>query len=418
MNNKPKISIIIPIYNNEKYLKQCLDSAINQTLSDIEIICIDDGSSDNSLDILKNYAQLDNRINYLTQKNSGQSCARNKGLNIAKGEFIAFLDSDDWMQSDMLEKLYYKAKENDCDISMCSISVFNEVLAQKTDHDCYLSLDIIPKKFDNKTFNWIDLKDFIFKICVVPWNKIYKTQFLKENNITFCKNFVFEDNLFCIETFIKAKKINLTRECLVNYRHFSASSGLSQNGAKDYKKLDFFNVLDLEEKLLRDTNTFSRLGQYFKAHKKANLIYWYKKITNKKIKLKYALKLYKLYPDLIFMNSVEYFKKKRIIKRLNKLTENKKIIFRGASLYLEEILSSSKLKNRQNIHGIIDKNPEKIGKSILEFIVSDYNILREKKVDELVLSVQNIYNFEKIVKSELEDENLDIKINSKIFSLN
>lgn len=93
----------------------------------------------------------------------------------------------------------------------------------------------------------------------------------------------------------------------------------------------------------------------------------------------------------------------------------KKIMFRGASLYLEEILSSPDIKNRQNILGIIDKNPEKIGKPIFEFEVSDYNILKEKEVDELVLSVQNIYNFEKIVKSELEDENFNIKINSEIF---
>lgn len=418
MDNKPKISLIIPVFNTEKYLEQCLDSAINQTLPDIEIICINDGSSDNSLEILKRYAQKDSRIKYLSQKNSGQSSARNKGLNIAQGEYIAFLDSDDWMQLDMLEKLYHNAKEQDCDISMCSITVFNEISGLKTEHDCYLSLDIIPKKFDNKIFNWFDLKDFIFKICVVPWNKIYKNRFLKENNITFCENFVFEDNLFCVETFIKAQKMNLTRDCLVNYRHFSASSGLSQSGDKDYKKLDFFKVLDLQENMLKDTKTFSMLGLYFKAHKKANLIYWYKKITNKKIKLKYALKLYRLYPDLIFMNFIDYFKKKQIIKKLNKLTKNKKIMFRGASLYLEGILSSPNLQNRQNILGIIDKNPEKIGTNIFEFRVSDYNLLREKKVDELVLSVLNIYNFEKIVKAELEEENLNIKINTDIFSIN
>lgn len=324
MDNKPKISLIIPVFNTEKYLEQCLDSAISQTLSGIEIICIDDGSSDNSLDVLKNYAQKDSRIKVLTQINSGQSVARNKGINIAQGEYIAFLDSDDWMKPDMLEKLYNKAKEQGCDISMCSINVLNELSGLKTEHDCYLSLDIIPKKFDNRIFTWIDLKDFIFKICVVPWNKIYKNKFLKENNITFCENVVFEDNLFCIETLIKAEKINLTRDCLINYRHFSTSSGLSQSGDKDYKKLDFFKVLALEENLLKDTKTFSMLKPYFKAHKKANLIYWYKRITNKNIKLKYALKLYCLYPDLIFMNFTGLINKKRTIKKLNVLTKSKK----------------------------------------------------------------------------------------------
>ena len=100
-----KISVIIPVYNSEKFLKKCLDSIINQTLNDIEIICIDDGSTDKSLRILNNFADKDNRITIINQKNSGPSAARNKGIENAKGEYIGFVDSDDWIDLDFYEKL-------------------------------------------------------------------------------------------------------------------------------------------------------------------------------------------------------------------------------------------------------------------------------------------------------------------------
>ena len=101
----PKISVIVPVYNVEKYLARCLDSIINQTLADIEIICINDGSTDNSLEILNDYAKKDSRIKIIDQTNAGLSCARNAGMQIAQGEYIGFVDSDDWIDLDFYEKL-------------------------------------------------------------------------------------------------------------------------------------------------------------------------------------------------------------------------------------------------------------------------------------------------------------------------
>src|SRR5574344_661413 len=120
-----KVSIIIPVYNTEEYLDECLQSLINQTLKDIEIICIDDGSTDCSAEILHEYSLKDSRIKVLKQRNYGQSAARNKGLMFANGEYISFLDSDDFISEDMLEKLYCKAKEQNTDITMCGITVLN-----------------------------------------------------------------------------------------------------------------------------------------------------------------------------------------------------------------------------------------------------------------------------------------------------
>lgn len=117
-NKKPKISIIIPVYNTESYLRQCLDSVSNQTLKDIEIICMDDGSKDNSLDLLREYERNDKRFKVLIQENQGLGVARNKCLNEASGEYIMFLDSDDWLDLDACRTLYETAKNNELDILM------------------------------------------------------------------------------------------------------------------------------------------------------------------------------------------------------------------------------------------------------------------------------------------------------------
>lgn len=123
----PKISVIIPVYNVENYLRECLDSIINQTFKDIEIICVDDCSTDNSLDILNEYAQKDNRIKVFEQKeNSGQGAARNFGISIAQGEYITFVDPDDYIESTMYEKMYNQAKTLNSEIVMCDVQKFFE----------------------------------------------------------------------------------------------------------------------------------------------------------------------------------------------------------------------------------------------------------------------------------------------------
>ncbi|PKM96274.1 MAG: hypothetical protein CVU84_00740 [Firmicutes bacterium HGW-Firmicutes-1] len=118
---KPKITVIIPIYNVEKYLSRCLDSVCNQSLSDLEIILINDGSTDNSLKIIDEYKIKDKRIIGLNQKNQGQAAARNAGIKLARGKYISFVDSDDWIAPDMLETLYNHAASEGSDIVMCSI---------------------------------------------------------------------------------------------------------------------------------------------------------------------------------------------------------------------------------------------------------------------------------------------------------
>jgi len=289
-----KISVIIPVYNTSKYLENCLESLINQTLRDIEIICIDDGSTDNSIDILKEFAIKDNRIKILTQKNQGQSIARNAGIRVAKGEYIGFIDSDDWADVQMFEKLYNNAKTYDSDISMCSITVYDEKTQQYSVSNPYMTLDLFPETLENRAFNYKDTLDFIFRICVVPWNKIYKREFLS-NDLFFVENLNFEDNVFNLQTIINAQKISLVKEPLVYYRLASDTSYTF--GESEFKKLDFFKVFELEEDFLRKKGFYNGLEDYFLETKKNTLIYWYKKLTDNKTKKEYYEKLISLYPD-------------------------------------------------------------------------------------------------------------------------
>lgn len=192
-DNSVKVSVVIPVYNSEKYLKRCLDSAVNQTLKEIEIIIINDGSTDNSEKIIHQYLS-DDRIKYICQNNMGQSTARNKGIDIATGEYIGFLDSDDWVDLDFFEKLYSAAQKNNADISVGDIIRIHKF--GKKAHIKYteeMSVTDTNKKFE---------------VCDVPeksyvWNKLYKLDKLKSLNIKFEEGRIFEDCVFTPEVLVK-----------------------------------------------------------------------------------------------------------------------------------------------------------------------------------------------------------------------
>ena len=159
----PKVSIIVPVYNVEKYLSKCLDSIVNQTLKDIEIICINDGSVDNSQSVLEAYAKKDTRIKVINQENLGLSCARNKGIDIAQGEYIGFVDSDDWIDLEFYEELYNNAINTQSDIAASSI-LRKRLITQKS--------RVLYKKSTIAS----DLQEKM-DICKIPkccyvWNKI------------------------------------------------------------------------------------------------------------------------------------------------------------------------------------------------------------------------------------------------------
>lgn len=192
------VSVIIPVYNSEKYITNALNSAITQTLTNIEIICVDDGSADHSKDIIGEYCQSDSRIIYVFQENSGPGVARNLGMQYATGEYIAFLDSDDeYPGTNALQLLYTKAKENDTHI--CGGSVCGEKWTNQT--DAVFSTEGFRRFADYQN-------DYMF------WRFIYRRKFLEERKIKFPGYRIYEDPVFLLEVMDSAQCFYAITECV------------------------------------------------------------------------------------------------------------------------------------------------------------------------------------------------------------
>ncbi|MCM1322739.1 MAG: glycosyltransferase [Acetobacter sp.] len=181
-----KVSIVVPVYNVERYLKECLDSLVGQTLRDIEIIAVNDGSQDGSLQILEEYAAKDKRFKIINQENAGLSAARNRGVEQAIGEFVAFVDSDDWIDLDFCEKLYLAAKENNADIAageMISCYGYEGVCSKGK----YGKLQVVRGLKDK--FELLLESGIHCQVC----NKIYRREKIMQSGICFLEGFTFED---------------------------------------------------------------------------------------------------------------------------------------------------------------------------------------------------------------------------------
>lgn len=211
-----KVSVIIPVYNAEKYLKECLDSVVNQSLKDIEIICIDDGSIDESLNILKTYANMDNRIIILEQRHCGGGAARNLGIKNASGEYLSFLDSDDYFHRDMLKRIYERCKEKNADIGIYGVNCYHQATGAINQEPSGLRMEFVPEK---EVFSWKDFPDYIFNTFHNwPWNKLFKKDFINNNGILFQEINRTNDLLFTCKALILASRIVILDEHLIYYR--------------------------------------------------------------------------------------------------------------------------------------------------------------------------------------------------------
>lgn len=228
-----KVSIIVPVYNTEECLHKTIQSIINQNINEIEIICINDGSTDNSAQIIQEYAKIDNRINYIFQENQGLSVARNNGIAIAKGEYIGFVDSDDWIDSDFYEKLYNSAKRHNADIACAGIQY--EYMENKVSRTI---LKIKKEKLGESTRKKYILAS-IPKCCYV-WNKIYRAELFKqEENLLFEPGVYFEDIEFTHKILHYSKKLVTTADSNYHYR-CRAESIMYMKNAK--RNIDSFNA--------------------------------------------------------------------------------------------------------------------------------------------------------------------------------
>lgn len=208
IDSKPKVSVVIPVYNVEQYLRECLDSVINQSLKDIEIICVNDGSPDNSLNIIEEYAGTDNRITILSRKNGGLSAARNSGVECAQGQYIYFLDSDDFITEDALEKLYILSEEEKLDILYFGVQNYFENEDMKK-YDIKEDTYYQRKQFYNTSVRGdVLFEKFLSEnmfICCVPFQFIRK-DFLINSNIRFKEGILHEDELFSPQIILEAER--------------------------------------------------------------------------------------------------------------------------------------------------------------------------------------------------------------------
>ena len=259
-NKQIKLSIVAAVYNLEKYLPRCLDALVNQTLQDIEILCVDDGSTDSAPQIIEEYAKMyPDKIKTFHKQNGGEFTTRNYGLQRAKGEYVTFVDTDDYVEPNWAEKLYTAAKENDADLAVCGFERIdletNKVVATNMTNFGNTVKQINPKD------------DFILFINPAPWNKIYKRDKIKD--LEFLPFRGFNDTMFLASCYTRMKKIAFVPDVLYHYylRYDSQIHTVNKQDVNNLKKY-LLEVKQLyiksgkydEMKYLLDTFAFLHLG--------------------------------------------------------------------------------------------------------------------------------------------------------------
>lgn len=223
-----KISIILPIYNAEKYLEDCIKSVLNQTHKNLEIILVNDGSTDNSKEICEKYKRLDNRIKVINVENGGASKARNEGLKIATGKYIMFLDADDFFEPTACEVLYNKIEKEDAEFVVGNY--------RYVDHDGTPWSKVVFDQAKYKNFK-LSIKDYNKSFYVMNsavWNKIYRKSFIDELQLTFVDDVPAEDAIFVTYCFLHSKSVYYIQDVVCNYRQRNDHSSFSNNCSKKY----------------------------------------------------------------------------------------------------------------------------------------------------------------------------------------
>lgn len=229
-NENVKVSVIVPVYNSEKYLTQCMDSIVGQSLKEIEIICVDDGSTDSSPQILKQYQEQDERIRIFRQENQYAGAARNLGMSHASGEYLIFWDSDDFFVANALELMYQRISEVGADICVCGANQYLENKGQSYPYNGYMNKDRIP---EGDWFNRESNEDYILNFTnEAVWNKLYRAKFVTEHGLQFPNFRVGEDAFFSVISLCLAEKITTISKPLMNYRRNNPGSLVGTSSLK------------------------------------------------------------------------------------------------------------------------------------------------------------------------------------------
>ena len=257
---EPKVSVIIPVYNTEEYLRECLDSVVNQTLKEIEIICVDDGSTDSSLEILTEYAQKDSRFTIITQKNLHAGVARNAGLAVATGKYVHIFDADDYIDINIYKDLYNKVKKADIDLCIFDVNFYD--IKNKTIYkeNYTLKKEMIPNK---EVFSKLDIPDSIFTMTPSwAWNKFIRREFLKNHKIYFQNTMHSNDVYFAYITLALSKKIVVDFKPYIYHRE-NVPTGLTSKNIRQKYPLVMLDVIDKIDKRLKKEGLYNILERAF-----------------------------------------------------------------------------------------------------------------------------------------------------------
>lgn len=319
----PKVSIVMPTYKVEKYFRQCLESVINQTLTDIEIIPVDDGSPDNCGRIMDEYAAKDSRIKPIHQENGGYGKAVNTGINAASGEYIGIVETDDWCEPEMFEKLYTRAKELDCDVCKCDYRYY---FGNNKFKDCHSIESIAP---EGEVFTLKENPN-IMKHHVSIWSAIYRKSYLDKYNIRVeeSKSASYQDMPFASLVYAKGAKITLVHEHLINYR---AEEGMDSSTIRTDGRLKMMPVMcGIAKQYFKENDCWDEVKEVAYRHFfNCSFGMWVQ--TDDEFKKAHFDELHKLFKDIPDENvKLKYFKRnqKKIVKLIiandfNKLMRKK-----------------------------------------------------------------------------------------------
>lgn len=370
-----EISLLIPVYNVEDYLEKCLDSIIAQTFSDFEVICVDDGSTDKSFEILEKYKNRDKRFTIVKQEHLGVGTARNLALSLAKSKYVQFLDSDDFFEPEMLEEMYNAAIKHNTDMVVCTarkIEPDGKFIEESETNPLNKNLAIF-----NKSFSWKDCPETIFNMFIPqPWQVLYKKELLDTNHLRFPDLTSSNGAALGYIARICAAKIVILNRAFINYRVLRPNSITSKKNLINQLK----QLLEVREYI--NAHTYPPiLKQSYNKH--------FTEYLTHRINSLYG-KQYDEFKDFIKNELREYenIANSRDIAymRIKKIINDNKIVFWGASLFLKDFIERYKLDD-DNILGIIDINPEKQGRLIGKYRIYAPQNLAMLNPDMVIVSI-------------------------------
>ncbi len=306
MTNFPIVSVVIPVYNTEEYLCKCLESVATQSLREIEIICIDDGSTDRSFQVMQRFSSQDDRFILLKQKNVGPGMTRNRGLREARGKYVIFLDSDDWFEQDFL-KLMVEQAENSCaDVVICQADEFDTQT-----NKCFSGEWMLKKKYlPGLNFSPKEISDHLFQFTYgMAWDKLYRTDYILRTNITFPDLSNSEDLVFVFPSLLFAGKISVCPQVFIHHRiHRKSSVSNSREKNPDAP----YQAFQMVKSILESRNLMPQFQRSFLNWAMEFLVWHVSNINDLEIQKTYFKKLKSYwFPSLGFSNhSIVFFEKK------------------------------------------------------------------------------------------------------------